>query len=56
MIATEEWHKNCKRWKFFFGFKNLEPDDVFNSDEDLFKITHVKIDLRTFLSYHLMSF
>ena len=42
-IVTEEWYKTCKRWKFVFDLKNLNPDDVLNSDEDKIKIICVKI-------------
>ena len=48
MIVTEEWYQTCKRWKFFFGLKNLNLDDVLDdvldSDEDQINITCVKID------------
>ena len=43
-IATEAWYQTCERWKFSFGIKNLEPYDILEFDEDLVKITCVKID------------
>jgi hypothetical protein len=49
-IATEEWYKACKRWKFVFGLKNLDPDDVLDSDEDSIKIICVKIDPQIFFN------
>ena len=44
MIATEQWYQTCKRWRFIFGLKNLEPDDILNLDEDSNKIISIKID------------
>jgi hypothetical protein len=44
MIATKEWYKTCKRWKFFFETKQLGPDDVLVSDKERIPITCVKID------------
>jgi hypothetical protein len=43
MIATEAWYLTCYKWRFVLGSKDLEPDDVFNSDEKSITITCVKI-------------
>jgi hypothetical protein len=44
MITTEEWYQTCKKWRFIFGIKNLEPDDILNLEEDSNKIISIKID------------
>ncbi len=42
-IAKEEWYQTCKKWRFVFGIKNLEPEDVLEPDDDLIRITCIKI-------------
>jgi hypothetical protein len=42
-ITTEEWYQTCKKWRFVFGIKNLEPDDVLEQDDGLIRITCIKI-------------
>jgi hypothetical protein len=42
-IATEEWYQTCKKWRFVFGIKNLEPEDVLEPDDGLIRITCIKI-------------
>jgi hypothetical protein len=42
-ISTEEWYQTCKRWKFVFEIKNLEPHDVIESNDDMIKIMCIKI-------------
>jgi hypothetical protein len=43
MIATESWYLTCYKWRFVLGSKDLDPEDVFNSDEKSITITCVKI-------------
>ena len=43
MIANEEWYKSCKKWRFVFELKNLEPDDILESEEESIKIISIKI-------------
>jgi hypothetical protein len=42
-IVTEEWYQTCKKWRFVFGIKNLEPEDVLEQDDGLIRITCIKI-------------
>lgn len=42
-IAMEEWYQTYHKWRFVLGFKNLEPNDVLDSDSISFKITCLKI-------------
>jgi hypothetical protein len=42
-IATEEWYQSCEKWRFAFGIKNLEPNDVLVLDDKLNEIICVKI-------------
>jgi hypothetical protein len=43
MIASEEWYQTCEKWKFVSGYTNLKSDNVLKLDEELIKITCVKI-------------
>ena len=42
-IAIEDWYLTCEKWRFVFGIKNLESNDVLESDSDVIKITCIKI-------------
>lgn len=42
-IVKESWFQACEKWRFVFDDKNLELDDVLESDDDTIKITCVKV-------------
>lgn len=42
-ISMETWYKTSKRWSFNFGIRNLKPNDVLDSNDELITITCIKI-------------